>query len=82
MSIYIPGISAYNHERAAALLADGYIIAATQEERFTRKKHDADFHEKPSYTVCRKRVLPCRTLIMSFFTINHWLNLNVSWKPS
>jgi carbamoyltransferase len=37
------GISAYYHDSAAALLRDGTIVAAAQEERFTRKKHDADF---------------------------------------
>jgi carbamoyltransferase len=39
----ILGISAYYHDSAAALLVDGKIIAAAQEERFTRKKHDPDF---------------------------------------
>ncbi len=43
MSINIVGISAYYHDSAAALLIDGDIIAAAQEERFTRKKHDASF---------------------------------------
>lgn len=37
------GISAYYHDSAAAILRDGTIIAAAQEERFTRKKHDAGF---------------------------------------
>lgn len=37
------GISAYYHDSAAALVCDGEIIAAAQEERFTRKKHDANF---------------------------------------
>src|SRR5579862_5385387 len=37
------GISAFYHDSAAALLRDGKIIAAAQEERFTRKKGDADF---------------------------------------
>ena len=37
------GISAFYHDAAAALLVDGKIIAAAQEERFTRKKGDADF---------------------------------------
>ncbi len=41
--IAILGISAYYHDSAAALVVDGKIIAAAQEERFTRKKHDADF---------------------------------------
>jgi len=37
------GISAFYHDSAAALVADGKIIAAAQEERFTRKKHDPGF---------------------------------------
>jgi carbamoyltransferase len=37
------GISAYYHDSAAALVRDGEIVAAAQEERFTRKKHDASF---------------------------------------
>ena len=37
------GISAFYHDSAAALVRDGEIIAAAQEERFTRKKHDPDF---------------------------------------
>ena len=39
----ILGISAFYHESAAALVVDGRIVAAAQEERFTRKKHDPDF---------------------------------------
>jgi carbamoyltransferase len=39
----ILGISAYYHDSAAALIKDGKIIAAAQEERFTRKKHDHNF---------------------------------------
>ena len=42
---YILGISAFYHDSAAALLRDGQIIAAAQEERFTRIKHDAAFPE-------------------------------------
>lgn len=39
----IIGISAYYHDSAAVLLIDGRIVAAAQEERFTRKKHDSSF---------------------------------------
>ena len=39
----ILGISAFYHDSAAALVEDGHIIAAAQEERFTRKKHDPSF---------------------------------------
>ncbi|HCU23566.1 MAG TPA: hypothetical protein DF383_01005 [Deltaproteobacteria bacterium] len=41
----ILGISAYYHDSAAALLRDGRLVAAAQEERFTRKKHDERFPE-------------------------------------
>ena len=41
--MYILGISAFYHDSAACLINDGEIIAAAQEERFTRKKHDASF---------------------------------------
>ena len=40
---YILGISAFYHDSAAALIKDGKIISAAQEERFTRKKHDSNF---------------------------------------
>jgi carbamoyltransferase len=41
--MYILGISCYYHDSAAAVIEDGRIIAAAQEERFTRKKHDFNF---------------------------------------
>ena len=41
----ILGLSAFYHDSAAALIVDGAIVAAAQEERFTRKKHDAGFPE-------------------------------------
>ena len=41
--MYLLGISAFYHDSAACLLKDGEIVAASQEERFTRKKHDASF---------------------------------------
>jgi len=43
MTTNILGISAYYHDSAAALVRDGKIVAAAQEERFSRKKHDARF---------------------------------------
>jgi len=45
MSTAILGISAYYHDSAAALVRDGEIVAAAQEERFSRRKHDARFPE-------------------------------------
>ncbi len=44
----ILGISCYYHDSAACLVQDGKIVAAAQEERFTRKKHDQDF---PSHAI-------------------------------
>lgn len=44
--MYILGISCFYHDSAAALIRDGEIIAAAQEERFSRKKHDARFPEQ------------------------------------
>lgn len=44
--MYILGISCYYHDSAAALLQDGVLVAAAEEERFTRKKHDYAFPEK------------------------------------
>jgi len=41
--VRILGISAFYHDSAAALVRDGELVAAAQEERFTRKKHDARF---------------------------------------
>ena len=46
--VSILGISAFYHDSAAALLKDGKIIAAAQEERFTRIKHDSSY---PFYAV-------------------------------
>ncbi len=51
--MYILGISAFYHDSAAAILKDGEIIAAAQEERFSRKKHDAGFPSK-AITYCLK----------------------------
>jgi carbamoyltransferase len=48
VSIRILGISAWYHDAAACLVDDGRIVAAAQEERFTRKKHDPSF---PSHAV-------------------------------
>jgi len=44
--MYILGISAFYHDSAAALIRDGVIVAAAQEERFSRKKHDSSYPEQ------------------------------------
>tara|TARA_B100000902_G_scaffold19115_1_gene22962 strand:+ start:19519 stop:21357 length:1839 start_codon:yes stop_codon:yes gene_type:complete len=50
--MYILGISAFYHDSAACILKDGEIVAAAQEERFTRKKHDPGFpHHAIQYCI-------------------------------
>lgn len=52
--MYILGISCFYHESAACLLKDGKVIAASEEERFSRKKHDAGF-PKLAIDFCLKK---------------------------
>ncbi len=52
--MYILGISCYFHDSAAVLIRDGEVIAAAQEERFTREKHDFSFPQK-SIEFCLKK---------------------------
>jgi len=56
--VYVLGVSAYYHDSAAALIKDGEIIAAAQEERFTRKKHDYSF-PKNAINYCLKEAGIC-----------------------
>ena len=44
--MYILGISCYYHDSAAAIIQDGVLIAASEEERFSRKKHDFGFPQQ------------------------------------
>ena len=44
--MYILGLSFYYHDGSAALIKDGEVVAAGEEERFTRIKHDSSFPEK------------------------------------
>ena len=48
----ILGISAFYHDSAAAIIIDGKIIAAAQEERFTRKKHDSSYPSFYNFFYC------------------------------
>ncbi|MBI2823418.1 MAG: carbamoyltransferase [Planctomycetia bacterium] len=55
----ILGISAFYHDSAAALVVDGQIVAAAQEERFTRKKHDFGFPQNAiDYCLAEGRLAP------------------------
>ena len=64
----ILGISAYYHDSAAALVRDGEIAAAAQEERFTRKKHDAGFPLKAiQYCLAEGKVMPGQLDAVAFY---------------
>ena len=57
--MYILGLSAFYHDSAACLLQDGRIIAAAQEERFTRTKHDARFPDQAiAYCLAEAGIIP------------------------
>ena len=51
---YILGISCFYHESAACLIRDGRVVAASAEERFSRKKHDSGF-PKLAVEFCLKK---------------------------
>ena len=66
--MYILGISAYYHDSAAALVADGHIVAAAQEERFTRIKHDPSFpHQAVRYCLAQAGISPDAVNIVVFY---------------
>lgn len=57
--MHILGISAYYHDAAACLVRDGEIVAAAQEERFTRKKHDSNFPSNAiAYCLAEGKIQP------------------------
>ena len=62
MEKYILGISCFYHDSAVALLRDGEIITAVQEERFSRKKHDSKFPENAINYCLDANNLDLRTL--------------------
>jgi len=63
----ILGISAYYHDSAVCLVQDGEIIAAAQEERFSRKKHDADFPSQAIKFCLEKSKLTARDIDLVVF---------------
>ena len=60
--MYILGISCFYHDSATALLRDGELVAAAEEERFTRIKHDFSFPDL-SIAFCAKPGLQPKTWI-------------------
>ncbi len=66
--MYILGISAYYHDSAACLIKDGHIVAAAQEERFTRKKHDHRFPAAAAdYCLREARISPDKVDLVAFY---------------
>jgi carbamoyltransferase len=64
----ILGISAFYHDSAAALVVDGDMIAAAQEERFTRKKHDPAFPTNAiAYCLEEGRIKPEQLDYIAFY---------------
>lgn len=71
----ILGISAFYHDSAAAIIEDGKIIAAAQEERFTRDKHTPDFPLGAiRYCLDESGFSIDELDAVVFFMINHYLN--------
>ncbi len=67
----ILGISAFYHDSAAALVRDGRIVAAAQEERFTRIKHDHAFPARASPIALKRRGSGRTRLTTSRFMTSH-----------
>ncbi len=66
--MHILGISCYFHDSAAALLRDGVLVAAAEEERFTRKKHDYEFpHHAIDFCVRTAGIRPADLDYVVFF---------------
>jgi carbamoyltransferase len=63
----ILGISAFYHDSAAAIIVDGEIVAAAQEERFSRKKHDSSFPDNAIRYVLEESGLDSKDLIAIAF---------------
>ena len=69
----ILGISAYYHDSAAALVEDGRIVAAAQEERFSRKKHDAGFPRNAVAYCTREARVPLAQIDSVVFYDKPWI---------
>ena len=78
----ILGISAYYHDSAACLLRDGEIVAAAQEERFTRKKHDFNFPTHAIQYCCHEGGIKGENVDYVAFYDKPLSNLNASSKPT
>ena len=66
------GISAFYHDSAAAILVDGKVIAAAQEERFTRIRHDANFPTNAIKYVLNEANIKLEDVNKVIFMISHY----------
>jgi carbamoyltransferase len=67
-SIYILGVSAFYHDSAACVVRDGEVLAAAQEERFTRKKHDSRFPQHAvDYCLAEAGIGPAELDFVAFY---------------
>jgi len=72
----ILGITAFQHDSAACVLVDGKLVAAAEEERFTRKKHDGGF-PYGAISYCLDEIgASINDVAWVAFCINPWLNLH------
>ncbi len=84
----ILGISAFYHDSAAALVIDGRIVAAAQEERFTRRKHDAEFPQHAvDYCLQEAGLRPDQLDFVGFYDkplvkFERLLETWLAWAPS
>ena len=77
----ILGISAYYHDSAACLVRDGDIVAAAQEERFTRKKHDSRFPAHAVRYCVAEAGIGAGEIDFVVFYDKPFLKLSACWKP-
>ncbi len=83
----ILGISAYYHDAAAALVCDGSVVAAAQEERFTRKKHDSSFPQHAiDYCLAEADLTPANLDYVGFYdkpllTFDRLLETYLAYAP-
>ena len=78
----ILGLSAFYHDSAAALIVDGHIVAAAQEERFTRRKHDAGFPvQAVEYCLAEGGLTPADLDYVGFYEkpLSHFDRLLETW---
>src|SRR3974390_467228 len=76
------GISAFYHDSAAALVKDGCIGAAAQEERFTRKKHDSSFPKNAIAYCLEEAGATLSELDHVVFYEKPFLKFERLWKPT